>query len=101
MPHNARFLYQQPKIEINNYLIVNWFSLPLQTVEKHLVSHLETPGVFNYGGEEHPRLNIVVRADHKSSFLSWPGYQLDYTGYTGSGTELYIFATTPPSKLYY
>ena len=38
MPHNARFLYQQPKIEINNYLIVNWFSLPLQTVEKHLVS---------------------------------------------------------------
>ena len=63
--------------------------------------HLETPGVFNYGGEEHPRLNIVVRADHKSSFLSWPGYQLDYTGYTGSGTELYIFATTPPSKLYY
>ncbi len=30
-----------------------------------------------------------------------PGYQLDYTGYTGSGTELYIFATTPPSKLYY
>lgn len=63
--------------------------------------HLETPGVFNYGGEEHPRLNIVVRADHKSSFLSWPGYQLDYTGYTGSGTEFYIFATTPPSKLYY
>ena len=41
MPHNARFLYQQPKIEINNYLIVNWFSLPLQTVEKHLVSPIE------------------------------------------------------------
>jgi len=39
MPYNARFLYQQPKTEINNYLIVNWFSLPLQTVEKHLVSH--------------------------------------------------------------
>ena len=38
MPYNARFLYQQPKTEINNYLIVNWFSLPLQTVEKHLVS---------------------------------------------------------------
>ena len=38
MPHNARFLYQQPKIEINNYLIVNWFSLPLQFVEKYLVS---------------------------------------------------------------
>lgn len=37
MPHNARFLYQQPKIEINNYLIVNWFSLPLQFVKKHLV----------------------------------------------------------------
>lgn len=42
MPYNARFLYQQPKIGINNYLIVNWFSLPLQTVEKHLVSHQET-----------------------------------------------------------
>ena len=42
MPYNARFLYQQPKTEINNYLIVNWFSLPLQTVEKHLVSHQET-----------------------------------------------------------
>jgi hypothetical protein len=42
MPYNARFLYQQPKTEINNYLIVNWFSLPLQTVEKHLVSLLET-----------------------------------------------------------
>lgn len=37
MPHNARFLYQQPKIEINNYLIVNWFSLPLQFVKKYLV----------------------------------------------------------------
>ncbi len=42
MPYNARFLYQQPKIGINNYLIVNWFSLPLQTVEKHLVSRQET-----------------------------------------------------------
>ena len=42
MPYNARFLYQQPKTEINNYLIVNWFSLPLQTVEKHLVSLFET-----------------------------------------------------------
>lgn len=42
MPYNARFLYQQPKTEINNYLIVNWFSLPLQTVEKHLVSTEET-----------------------------------------------------------
>ncbi|WP_410645420.1 hypothetical protein [Bacteroides clarus] len=42
MPYNARFLYQQPKTEINNYLIVNWFSLPLQTVEKHLVSTVET-----------------------------------------------------------
>ena len=42
MPYNARFLYQQPKTEINNYLIVNWFSLPLQTVEKHLVSSIET-----------------------------------------------------------
>jgi len=42
MPYNARFLYQQPKTEINNYLIVNWFSLPLQTVEKHLVSSNET-----------------------------------------------------------
>lgn len=42
MPYNARFLYQQPKTEINNYLIVNWFSLPLQTVEKHLVSLYET-----------------------------------------------------------
>lgn len=38
MPYNARFLYQQPKTEINNCLIVNRFSLPLQTVEKHLVS---------------------------------------------------------------
>lgn len=46
MPHNARFLYQQPKIEINNYLIVNWFSLPLQTVEKHLVSINKTPGFY-------------------------------------------------------
>jgi hypothetical protein len=42
MPHNARFLYQQPKIEINNYLIVNWFSLPLQFVKKHLVFDFET-----------------------------------------------------------
>ncbi len=42
MPYNARFLYQQPKTEINNYLIVNWFSLPLQTVEKHLVSTFGT-----------------------------------------------------------
>lgn len=42
MPYNARFLYQQPKTEINNYLIVNWFSLPLQTMEKHLVSRKET-----------------------------------------------------------
>lgn len=42
MPYNARFLYQQPKTEINNYLIVNWFSLPLQTMEKHLVSFVET-----------------------------------------------------------
>lgn len=42
MPYNARFLYQQPQIGINNYLIVNWFSLPLQTVEKHLVSRQET-----------------------------------------------------------
>ena len=42
MPHNARFLYQQPKIEINNYLIVNWFSLPLQFVKKYLVSHTTT-----------------------------------------------------------
>lgn len=47
MPHNARFLYQQPKIEINNYLIVNWFSLPLQTVEKHLVS-LREQSVFTF-----------------------------------------------------
>ena len=42
MPHNARFLYQQPKIEINNYLIVNWFSLPLQFVKKYLVLCFET-----------------------------------------------------------
>ena len=42
MPYNARFLYQQPKTEINNYLIVNWFSLPLQTVEKHLVSNIKS-----------------------------------------------------------
>jgi hypothetical protein len=42
MPHNARFLYQQPKIEINNYLIVNWFSLPLQTVKKYLVFYIGT-----------------------------------------------------------
>ena len=42
MPHNARFLYQQPKIEINNYLIVNWFSLPLQFVKKHLVLLLKS-----------------------------------------------------------
>jgi hypothetical protein len=42
MPHNARFLYQQPKIEINNYLIVNWFSLPLQFVKKYLVSRIKT-----------------------------------------------------------
>lgn len=42
MPHNARFLYQQPKIEINNYLIVNWFSPPLQFVKKHLVLLFET-----------------------------------------------------------
>ena len=46
MPYNARFLYQQPKTEINNYLIVNWFSLPLQTVEKHLVSKGETIGLW-------------------------------------------------------
>ena len=47
MPYNARFLYQQPKTEINNYLIVNWFSLPLQTVEKHLVSNRETLGLYS------------------------------------------------------
>lgn len=63
-------------------------------------SHLETPGVISWGGGL-PKLDIVVRADHKSSFLAWPGYQLNYEGNIGSISDLFIFASTSPNKLYY
>ncbi len=63
--------------------------------------HLETPRALNYGVEGHPRLEIVVRADHKSSFFGWPGYHLNYEGSVGNITDFYVFASSFPNKLYY
>ena len=63
--------------------------------------HLETPQVLSYGAEGHPKLNVVVRADHKSSFLGWPGYQLNYEGIIGSISDVFLFASVSPNKLYY
>lgn len=71
MPHNARFLYQQPKIEINNYLIVNWFSLPLQFVKKYLVFRLKTLSL----GYSLPK-SWVTKVGMNSVTLNLSGYNL-------------------------
>lgn len=63
--------------------------------------HLELPRPTNYGSEGHAKISVVVRADHKSSFLDWPGYSLTYEGNIGELSETFVFSSSYPNKLYY